>query len=340
MIARLIGTGAIVLVTTALATTSLAAAEDFYKDKTITIIVSTGAGGSYYNIAQAFSRHMPQYIPGRPNIIVKAMPGAGNVRATNFLYNQAPKDGTTIGTINNSIPLHQALGGKGVRYDATKFHWFGSTGTYNSVAYVWHDKGIKSFEDLKKKETVLGGTGAGSSIVIYPRVMNTFLGTKFRIVLGYKSTGQIDIAMQAGELAARTGSYTGLVSDHPDWLAEKKVVIVAQIGSKRDPRLKDIPLITELTANPEHRKILELISSPIAVGRPYIAPPGVPKDRIAILQKAYDATLRDKAFLAEMKKLRTEIDPVPGDEVAKVVNETMAAPKDIVEKAKAAMEGR
>lgn len=320
--------------------TGVAGAQDFYKDKTITIIVSTGAGGSYYNIAQAFARHMPQYIPGRPAMIVKAMPGAGNVRATNFLYNQAPKDGTTIGTINNSIPLHQALGGKGVRYDATKFHWFGSTGTYNSVAYIWHDKGIKTFADLKIKETVLGGTGAGSSIVIYPRIMNQFLGTKFRIVLGYKSTGQIDIAMQAGEVAARTGSYTGLVSDHPDWLEQKKVVIVAQIGLKRDPRLKDVPLITELADNPEHRKILQLISSPIDVGRPYLAPPGVPGDRLAILQKAWDAAIQDKQFLAEMKKFRTEIDPMSGEEVAKVVRDTILAPRNIIEKAKAAMDAR
>ncbi len=330
----------IIAVAVAVSISGTALGQDFYKDKTITIIVSTGAGGSYYNIAQSFSRHMPKYIPGRPAIIVKAMPGAGNVRATNYLYNQAPRDGTTIGTINNSIPLHQALGGKGVRYDATKFHWFGSTGTYNSVAYVWHDKGIKTFADLKTKETVLGGTGAGSSIVIYPRVMNQFLGTKFRIVLGYKSTGQIDIAMQAGEIAARTGSYTGLVSDHPDWLAEKKVVIVAQIGLKRDARLKDVPLITELTDNAEHRKILELISSPIDVGRPYIAPPGVPADRLEILQKAWNAAIADKQFLGEMKKLRTEIEPIGGAEIAKVVRDTVMAPKDIVEKAKAAMEGR
>lgn len=335
MIARLVLPGAVVF-----GVCSVALAEDFYKDKTITIIVSTGAGGSYYNIAQAFSRHMPKYIPGKPGMIVKAMPGAGNVRATNYLYNQAPRDGTTIGTINNSIPLHQALGGKGVRYDVRNFYWFGSTGTYNSVAYIWHDKGIRTFDDLKKKEVNLGGTGAGSSIVIYPRVMNRFLGTKFKIILGYKSTGQIDIAMQAGELAARTGSYTGLVSDHPDWLKEKKVVIVAQIGSKRDSRLKDVPLMTELTSDSEHRKILGLISSPIAVGRPYLAPPGVPKERLAILQNAWDKAIRDKAFLAEMKKLRTEIDPISGSEVTAVIKTTMAAPKDIIEKARAAMEGR
>src|SRR5688572_300443 len=157
-----------------------------FSGKTITIIVSTGTGGSYTNIAQAFSRNMPRYLPGKPNMIVKNMPGAGNVLATNFMYNIAPKDGTTIATVNNSIPLHQVLDGKGVKYDAVKFNWLGSTGTYNSVAYVWHTAGIKSFKDVTEREVILGGTGVGSSVVIYPIVMNNLLGAKFKIVLGYK----------------------------------------------------------------------------------------------------------------------------------------------------------
>lgn len=317
-----------------------AQAEDFYKDKTITIINSTGNGGSYFNIAQSVTRHMPKYIPGQPVMIVKSMPGGGNVLATNFLYNVAPKDGTTIGTINNSIPLHQALGGKGVRYDAAKFNWLGSTGTYNSVAYVWHTAGIRTIDDLRMRETTLGGTGAGSSIVIYPVVMNKLLGAKFKIILGYQSTMQIDVAMERGEVLARTGSYSALISDHPDWAAQKKVHIVAQIGSKRDAALKDVPLITELAANDEDRRILTLVSSPIALGRPYLAPPDVPAERVEVLRKAFEATMRDKAFLEDMKKMRTEIDPVPAAEITRVVQSTVHAPKEIVARAKAAMEGK
>jgi tripartite-type tricarboxylate transporter receptor subunit TctC len=312
-------------------------ADDFYAGKTMTIIVSTGAGGSYYDVAQAFTRHMPRHLPGKPSMIVKAMPGAGNVLATNYMHNIAPKDGTTIATINNSIPLHQALGGLGVHYDATKFNWLGSTGTYNSVAYVWHTAGIKTMKDVQEREVILGGTGVGSSIVIYPLVMNNVLGTKFKIVLGYKSTMEIDIAMERGEVQARTGSYAALLSDHPDWVPEKKVDILLQVGTQRDKALPDVPLMTDLAKSDEQRQVLKLISSPIALGRPYLAPPGVPKDRVALLRKAFEETLRDKAFLAHAKKLDLAIDPVSGDAVAEIVRETIDAPPDIVAKAKAAL---
>jgi tripartite-type tricarboxylate transporter receptor subunit TctC len=312
-------------------------ADDFFAGKTMTIIVSTGEGGGYYDVAQAFARHMPRHIPGNPTMIVKAMPGAGNVLATNYLYNSAPKDGTTIGTINNSIPLHQALGGMGVRYDASKFNWLGSTGTYNSVAYVWHTAGIRTLDDVMKKEVVLGGTGVGSSIVIYPMVMNNVLGTKFKIVLGYKSVAQIDIAMERGEVEARTGSYSDLVGQHPDWVKDKKVDILIQIGEKRDKALPDLPLMSELGKTDEQRRVLKLISSPIGLGRPYLAPPNVPNDRVALLRTALAETMKDKGFLADAAKLALDVDPVSGDEVARIVDETIGAPKDIVEKAKAAL---
>jgi tripartite-type tricarboxylate transporter receptor subunit TctC len=323
-----------------LAATALPAhAQEFYAGKTMTIIVSTGAGGSYYQLAQAFSRHMPKYIPGSPNIIVKAMPGGGNVLATNFLHNIAPKDGTTIGTINNSIPLHQVLEGKGVRYDARAFNWLGSTGTYNSVAYVWHTAGIKNLKEVMEKEVILGGTGVGSSIVIYPTVMNNLLGTKFKIVLGYQSTMEIDIAMERQEVQARTGSYTALASEHPDWLNDKKVVILAQIGGKTDPLLPDVPLMTDFAKNDLDRQIIQLISSPIALGRPYLTPPEIPADRLAILSKAFDAALRDKGFLEEAKKMDIEIDPVSAKEITKVVMDTINAPPNVIAEAKKYMGG-
>ena len=318
---------------------SQARAQDFFAGKTMTIIVSTGAGGSYYQVAQSFSRHMPKYIPGNPTMIVKAMPGAGNVLATNFLHNIAPKDGTTIGTINNSIPLHQVLDGKGVHYDSRNFNWLGSTGTYNSVAYIWHTAGIKTLKEVMEKEVILGGTGIGSSIVIYPTVMNNLLGTKFKIVLGYKSTMEIDIAMERGEVQARTGSYTALVSEHPDWLKDKKVVILAQIGGKKDPLLPDVPLMTDFAKNDEDRQIIQLISSPIALGRPYLTPPQIPADRLAILRKAFDATLRDKGFLDEAKKMDIDIDPVSGEEITKTVMDTIKAPPAVIAKAKTFMGG-
>jgi tripartite-type tricarboxylate transporter receptor subunit TctC len=315
-----------------------ARADDFFAGKTMTIVVSTGIGGSYYNLAQAFARNMPRYIPGAPNIIVKTMPGAGNVLATNYMYNVAPKDGTTIATINNSIPLHQVLDGRGAKYDASKFNWLGSTGTYNSVAYVWHTAGIKTVDDLLKHEVILGGTGVGSSIVIYPMAMNKLLGTKFKIVLGYKGTLDIDVAMERGEVQARTGSYTALASEHPDWIRDKKVNLLVQIGGRREKGLEAIPLLTEIAKTEEQRQILKLISSPIALGRPFLTPPDIPADRLAILRKAFEATMHDKQFLAEAKALDHNIDPVSAAEVAEIVNETIQAPHAIIEAAKSALE--
>ncbi len=312
----------------------LHAEEDFYKGKTITIVNSTGNGGTYYGVAMAMTRHMPKYIPGHPTMVVKSMPGGGNVLATNFMFTNAPKDGTYIATINNSIPLHQVLDGRGVRYDAAQFNWLGSTGTYNSVAYVWHASEIKTYKDLFSKSVVLGGTGLGSSIVIYPTITNAMLGTKFNIVLGYNSTMDIDLAMERGEVQARTGSYTGLVSDHPDWLRDQKVRFLFQIGSRPDPALMGVPLMTELASTQEQKRILKLVSSPIDVGRPYLAPPGVPADRLEILRNAFQQALRDKDFLAEMAQQGVGIDPVSAEELTQIILDTVTTPPDLVEKTK------
>jgi tripartite-type tricarboxylate transporter receptor subunit TctC len=318
---------------------AMPAQADIFKGKTITIVVSTAEGGdgSYSGLARVIGQHMPQFLPDKPAMIVKAMPGAGNVLATNYMYNTAPKDGTTIAVINNSIPLHQALGGMGVRYDARKFNWLGSAGTYNSVAYVWHSAGVRTMQDVMEREVILGGTGIGSSIVIYPMVMNHVLGTKFKIVLGYKSVADIDIAMERGELQARTGSYAALLNNHTEWIEQKKVVILLQVGSKRDKALPDVPLMTELARNDEERQILKLVSSPIALGRPYLAPPDMPGDLVALLRKAFQETLRDPAFLADAAKLDFAIDPVSGEDVAQIVDETINAPPGIIEKAKIAL---
>lgn len=313
-----------------------AQAEDF-KGKTITIITSTGAGGTYDLIARMFSRHMPRHIPGQPNMIVQNMPGGGNVLATNHLYNIAPKDGTMIGVVNNAIPLHQALGGKGVRYDARKFNWLGSTGARNSVTIAWHTSGIKTIQEVMQREVTLGGTGAGSSIVIFPTVMNHVLGTKFKIIMGYKSSEEVYIALERGEVQARSGSFTSLLAEYPNWLQEKKVNILVQVGLKPDEQLPNVPMMTDLAKTDEQRQVLKLVSLPIALGQPYLAPPDVPADTVAVLRDGLARTMKDKGFLAEAEKLKFEIYPMTGDEVAAVVNDTINAPPEVVAKAQAAM---
>lgn len=326
------------LIGAAMAVTAMPAhAEDFYKDKTITVVTSTGAGGSYDTIARMISRHMPRHLAGHPTMIVQNMPGGGNVLATNHMYNIAAKDGTAIATINNAIPLHQVLDGRGVRFDVRKFNWLGSTGNSNSVTTAWHTAGVKTIQDVMKKEIILGGTGPASSIVIFPKVMNAVLGTKFKIVTGYKSSAAVDIAMERGEVQSRAGSYESIVSKQPQWITENKVVFLVQVGAKREKTLPNVPLLTELATNESQRRMLQLISSPILLGRPYLAPPGVGADRVAQLRKAFDATMMDPEFVAESAKRKIDLQPISGDEVAKIVSETVDAPADVIAAARKVM---
>jgi tripartite-type tricarboxylate transporter receptor subunit TctC len=306
-----------------------------YEGKTITIITSTGEGGIYDVIARALARTMPRHLDGAPTMIVQNMPGGGNLRATNFVYNVAPKDGTTIATLESSIPLHQVIDGRGVRYDANRFNWLGSTGAENSVVIAWHTSGIRTIKDAMDKEVVLGGTGIASNLVRIPAAMNNVLGTRFKIVVGYKSVPEVDIAMERGEIQARA---SGLATIHPDWIKSRKINFLAQVGAARDRTLPDIPLLTDVAKTDLDREILKLISAPRALGYSFVAPPGLSPEQVAILRKAFQATLRDKAFLTEMQKVAITIDPMSAEAVAKVVADTIGAGADVVAKAKAAIE--
>lgn len=328
----------LILIATVIAIASFPVrADDFYAGKTITIVTSTGPGGSYDLIARLVANHMPRHVPGAPTMIVQNMPGAGHVLATNYMYAIAPKDGTAIATVDNIIPLHQMLEGQGVHYDAAKFNWLGSTGPENSVAFVWGATGIKSVDDAKKRQVILGATGAGSSTIIYASIMNNLLGTKFKIVTGYKSASEVYLAVQKGELEATTGSYSSLITKYQDWLENKKINIIAQMGLEREKDLADVPLLTELAKTDEAKQIMKLFSSPLALGQPYLAPPGVPADRVGLLRIALAATFKDPAFIANAEKAKFELEPTGADEVTKIVNETTHTPADIIEQAKVAM---
>lgn len=315
------------------------AADPFYKGKTITLITSTGEGGSYDLGARIIATHMPAHLAGSPSIIVKNMPGGGHTRATNFLFGQAPKDGTTIATVSNTIPMHQILNGKGVRYDASKFNWIGSTGISNLTIAAWHTAGVTSIEDLKTKEVPAGATGAGSGTFIYLNVLNNLIGTKVKIVAGYRSSAEIDLAMERGEVGIRGGgSYLGFTQDRMEWIKSGKIRFIAQVGPRRHPALKDVPLFHELGTSDEQRQILKLISSPVLIGRPYVAPPDIPAERVAELRAAFTATMNDKSFITEAEKRGLDVDPSTGDEIQRIAMETIATPADLVAKAKAVME--
>ena len=312
-------------------------ADTFYEGKSITLVTSTGPGGTYDVGARAIARFMPKYIPGKPNMVVQNMPGGGNMLATNYMYAIAPKDGTAIAVVNNAIPFQQTVKGPGVRYDATKFNWLGSTGAKNSAIFVWSSNPVKSIADVLNNEVTIGGTGAGSSLVVYPTAMNNVLNTKFKVVIGYKSSEDIALAMQRGEVEARVLAYSSLMATHPEWIKENKVRFLVQVGIKRDKDLPDVPLMTELTKTEEEREILNLISLPVPLGQAYLAPPGTPADRVNTLRKAFDATMADVDFRAEAARLQLDLDPMTAEEVTAVVNDTISTPPEIVAKAKLAM---
>jgi tripartite-type tricarboxylate transporter receptor subunit TctC len=312
-----------------------AAAADFYKDKIVSIVTSTGPGGTYDTMARLFSRHLGKHIPGRPSFIIRNMPGGGNVIATNHMYNLAPRDGLTIATIHNAMPLNQVLGGTGVAYESDKFIWLGSTGPENSVIVVRSEAGYTTLEDARKNEINLGSTGAGSGLTLLPLAMNRVLGTRFKIIMGYKSSEELNLALDRGEVQARAFSYSSIISQHPDWIQKKRFNFLAQIGTKRLHDLPDVPLITDLAKTEEELGVLQLISSPPGLGQPYLAPPGTPADRVAILREGLAKTMRDEAFVKGAAALTLYVDPMSAKEVTDIVQSVVHAAPDVVQKTRA-----
>ncbi|MGH8735579.1 MAG: Bug family tripartite tricarboxylate transporter substrate binding protein, partial [Burkholderiales bacterium] len=273
---------------------------DFYKGKTVTIVASGGVGGPIDLACRVVARFLPRHIPGNPTIVVRNMPGGGHVLMSNFMYTQAAKDGTVIGGVVNSIPTHQVIDGRGVRFDAGKFIWLGSTGFANLMTMAWHTAGFKTIKDVYERELLTGVTGVGSGTYIYTNAMNVILGTKFKMVMGYKGSPQVTLAVERGEVQGRGGmTLTGLKQEQPDWVPEKKVIMLVQTGAQREAEYPDVPLMHELGRNEEERQILELISSPAAPGRPFFLPPDVPADRIVALRAAFAATMKDPDYIAE-----------------------------------------
>jgi tripartite-type tricarboxylate transporter receptor subunit TctC len=331
--------GAVLLGTIALSGTAAAQA-DFYKGKTIELIISTGVGGGLDTNARMVARHLPKHIPGNPTIIAKNMPGAGHVRAANFIDNQAPKDGTTIGTLIPAFVLAQVLNRTdAIQFDAAKMPWLASTSASNSTVYVWKTTGVNTIDDAKKKMVLMGGTGAGSYTTLYPLILNHVLGTQFKIVSGYTSTAEIGLAMERGEVQGRAGNnFNSLKSENPELLKEGKIAILAQVGLERDPEFKSVPLLVDFAKTDEERQILKLFSADVVIGRPFLTAPGVPAERVEILRKAFAAMTKDPDYLKDSAQANLDVQLVEGEKIQKIVEELVATPPDIVAKAKLAME--
>ena len=314
------------------------AVADFYKGKTVTIVASGGVGGPIDLACRVVARFLSKHIPGNPTIVVRNMPGGGHVLMSNFMYTQAAKDGTYIGGVVNSIPTHQVIDGRGVRFDAGKFIWLGSTGFANLMTMAWHTSGVRTIKDVFERELLTGTTGVGSGTYMYTNAMNVILGTKFKMVMGYKDSASVDLAIERGEVQARGGmTLTGVKQERPHWVSQKLVTMLVQTGAEKEAEYPDVPLMHELGRTDEERQILQLISSPAALGRPFFVPPEVPADRVAALRKAFAATMKDPDYIAEGKRVRLDMNPLNAERVTQLVNATVNAPPGIVAKARAAL---
>src|SRR3954447_13210317 len=311
--------------------------EEFYKGKTITVVV-TGATGSIYDLsARLVTRYMFEYLPGKPTMAVKMMVGGGHLIGTNWLYNVAPRDGTVLASIGEAIPLTQVLEPEQAKFDVSKFNWLGNPGLSNLVLSTWADKGVKTIDDAKKKQVIIGAGGPTSPSGQMPRALNNVLGTKFKIIVGFPSTS-IDLAMERGEVDGRGSAQVSYYKTvRPHWVAENKLTHLVQWGPKRDPDLPNVPLLTELAHNEAERQVFALLSSTVIVGRPILTTPDVPADRLAALKEAFAKTMQDPNFLEEAKKLNLEINPLYADEMQKLINDVIATPPDVVKLAKAAI---
>jgi len=316
------------------APTGLARAEDFYKGKTINVYIGSAPGAGYDIYSRLVVRHLGNHIPGHPVLVPRNMPGGSSRTAAAHLYNIASKDGLSLGVINQELPLAEALGEK-LLFETAKFNWIGSPDTNIRVVVTWHTTGVKSIEDAKKKEVTMGASGPLEASG-YPEMINTLFGTRFRSVRGYSGGSAINLALERGEVDGRgDNAWSSWKGDHEDWVREKKINVLVQVGLTKSPDLPDVPLLMDLASNPEDREALKLLSTPGSIGHPFVAPPGVAAGHIEILRRAFEATMTDPAFLDDAKRQRRPIDPVRGEELQKIAQELLSAPQSIKDRANA-----
>lgn len=307
---------------------------EFYKGRNIDFYIGYSVGGGYDLYARMIARHIGKHIPGNPTVVPKNMEGAGSLRLANWLYNIGNKDGSVIATIGRGTPFDPVFNNKGAQFDGTKYSWIGSANNEVSICVAWHTSGITKFEDLLTKPMIVGGTSASADTDQFPKVINGVFGTKMRVITGYPGGNDVGLAMERGEVQGRCGwSWSSVKSTHPKWLDEKKFTILMQLALEKHPDLTNVPLITELAKTDEQRQILRLIFARQVMGRPYLAPPGVPRERLEALRSAFMATMNDKDFLADTEKAQMEITPVPGDQIEKLVKEVYATPAEVAQKA-------
>jgi tripartite-type tricarboxylate transporter receptor subunit TctC len=329
--ARLILAGAALLGAAAL---NPATAQESFPGRTLTISVGFGPGGGYDLYARVLARHLGRHLPGQPTVVVSNMPGAASIRAANYIANVAPKDGTALGMVAQSIAEEQLLGTAGVSYDVGKLAFVGRIAANVELAYVWHTAPVQVLDDLRTTEATFAGTGPSSSI--YPRLLNAIAGMKWKVIAGYNTTSAAHLAMERREVDGATSSLNTLKTTQRDWLDNRLIRILVAFATRRSAELANVPAVVELATTPEDREVLAFYANSGTVGRAVIAPPGLPPERIAQLRRAFDATMQDLSFRAEIDGMRLDFEPMPGAELQALVDATTHVSSTVLARARAA----
>jgi tripartite-type tricarboxylate transporter receptor subunit TctC len=310
--------------------------EQFYAGKTIDFIIGYPPGGSNDTLGRLVARHLGKHIPGKPAVVPKNQPGAGSFLAVNTIFNVSPKDGAVIGIGAPTTALDEKLGTQGVRFKTAELNWVGRLDSLVNMVFMWKTSPVKTFADAQKIQSTLSATGIGSTVSIYPTVMNNLFGTKFKLIMGYKGSSEAMLAVERGEAEGHSTSWTALKVAHPDWLRDGNVTILVQFALKRHADLPNIPTAVDLARNDEERAIVRAIMNATEVGTAFFTTPGVPADRLSTLRRAFDATVRDPELLADAEKIHVGVSPMTGEELQTLVAEVSNLPPGLLEKVRAA----
>ncbi len=318
---------------------SPASSEDpaFFAGREIKLIVGTGAGGGYDTYGRLVARYLGKHIVGNPVFVTQTLPGASGAKAVNFLYSVAPRDGSVIATFNNAMPFYQALGHAGIQFKSEELSWIGSLSGVVNVISVWHTAGVRTIEDAKHKEVIMGATGVGGTMATYPAILNSTIGTKFKIITGYEGGNSVNLAIERGEVQGRgSNPWTSWKATNPDWVRDKKILPLVQVGLKKDPDLPDVPLLLDLARNDTERQMFRFVAASISMERPFAAPPRIPSARLKAYRDGFEKMWNDAEFIAEAATRDMDIDPLRGERVQEIVASIIATPPDIIEKTKRA----
>lgn len=333
--------GAVLVLITSTASMRTACADEFYKGKTVSLVVGGSAGGGYDTLGRSIARYIGRHIPGDPSVVVQDMPGAGGLVAMNYLFRSAERDGTVIALVENGPPLAPLFGVKQARYDATKFNWLGTPSVETAVTLLWHTVPVNSLAELQSRPTTMGASGTNSTQAFYTRLIDAVLGTKMQVINGYKGLNDTFLAMQRGEIdGSPSVFYSAISSTRPRWLPDHLAKAILQYGPQPAEELSGVPFVPDLVTVPADKLLLQAAFAPLALGRPLVMPPGVPADRVKTMRQALAATFADPAFASDAKKIGLVVNAArSGEELKRVIDQAYATPPRVIERLRALNSG-